>query len=57
MELSVVGDEERRALTLHTVKEKHEREEAFLCCFFNFLSFPSFYFFISNCVLKAEVDR
>lgn len=53
----MVGDEERRALTLHTVKEKHEREEAFLCCFFNFLSFPSFYFFISNCVLKAEVDR
>lgn len=58
MELSVFGDEERRALTLHTVKEKHETwRKLFLAVssiFFHFFSpfflFIFFHFYLCpNC--------
>jgi hypothetical protein len=57
MELSVFGDEERRALTLHTVKEKHETwRKLFLAVssiFFHLFSLFFFFFIFFSFLLVS----
>lgn len=57
----MLGDEERDCVTtLHTVKEKHEKIEAFFAVSSNFSLFFSLYLFtpmaMSKCVPTAEGD-